>query len=115
MKNYTQSGRSMIEMLGVLAIEDFKNPFGGELILRTGATGTSFFVINPDDQNIPPEACADILSADWGNSSLFWGMNVTSSSNSTDYSYSGGTYPMDVSAAINACKGKNKYVSLFFR
>jgi len=156
---HTQSGRSIIEMLGVLAIvgvlsaggiagysmamqsyktnalmekinliamqtrklykgdytnakiqdlidagkiTDASNPFGGDIEVRYSGWGNTMFHVAAD--NIPAEACADLLLMDWGDSGVFEGVHMIGDSNLT-FRYSAGTWPVSASDAITACKG----------
>ena len=109
--NYAGISASMFTEMGKLKEEDFKNPFGGNLTIAPDDVDSGYFVIDTG-YNTPPNACSDIVLADWGAESVFAGVYVDWT---ISFSYSTNTYPASVASTASACKSGNRRMGWKFK
>ena len=92
-------------------IPDRKNPFGGEFV--DGGSGDPYrFDFYTYEANIPPEACVDIVTTDWGGPAMIYAITLGPTNGNEDGFFS---FPVDAADAINACKGGNKKMIFYFK
>jgi len=107
--DYTGMYNGLLTASGKFSDDVFDNPFGG-IINCYPSSDKNSLVINLGE-NIPVETCGEILQQNWGNDSIFWGINV----GGTLFRPRNGNYPVETSVAISTCKGAEKHVELIFK
>ncbi len=77
------------------------NAYGGAITLTTADNAHQFVITY---ENIPNDACVRMIMSDWGDSSSgFVGLSVGAGQQSVSFTTAGGTFPIDLGAAVGAC------------
>ena len=77
------------------------NAYGGAITLTTADSAHQFIITY---ENIPNDACVRMIMSDWGDSSSgFVGLSVGSGKKAASFTTAGGTFPIDLGAAVGAC------------
>ena len=107
--NYT--GLSCANLVSAGKLTDCNSPFGGVIDIVRGYNGETYFSIHTTN-NIPAEACVDLLSTYWGPDGVFLAITVSGYS---DFGHSLGNYPPAFSTIVSQCAGGNKKISWSFK
>ena len=77
------------------------NAYGGAITLTTADSAHQFVITY---ENIPNDACVRMIMSDWGDSSSgFVGLSVGGGKKAVSFTTAGGTFPIDLGAAVGAC------------
>ena len=110
--NYEGISGNTLVSAGKLKTEDLNSPFGGVLTVKQRAGDITYFEIHTT-YNIPAETCVDLITTDYGDLGVFYGMRV----NEQSYLFrlQTGTYPVPLATAISVCNGGNKHLIWYFK
>jgi len=107
--DYSGLNKDKMISSGKLSESDFKNPFGGNMLVVNSSNVGEFWV-KTGEYNLPLETCIDILTTDWGGQ--VHRFQVYNSSG--DIVGSSASSPVALDAATTACSGGDKMVQLRF-
>ena len=88
---------------GKLSADDFKNPFGDDMLVRRADWEENTTFLISIEGNLPADTCTDLLLMDWGNKGVFEGVRVISDAD-RNARYRSGTWPVSADTAIAWCK-----------
>ncbi len=92
-------------------ITDANNPFGGVFEISTSYGGS---VDIKTEHNIPTNACVKILTMNYGDSSMIYGIHIHYPGKTKKFQTNNGTWPVSRDTAINSCKNDNIQVKWIF-
>ncbi len=108
--DYTPLRPNSLTAAGV--IKDNNNPFGGTFYIY--GSGDRGFYITTIDATVPKDACVKILSADWGQTGVFWGVNTSDDPNMA-LAWERGNCLSTLPGAILKCNSENNDIKLWFK
>jgi type II secretory pathway pseudopilin PulG len=110
----TDGGIDNLKDLGL--VQDITDPFGGNLSVEvsTGSDKARFGVTSK--AHLPEEACVDLTLTNWGDCGVFFRIVMQNSSNAiTRFNCGEAAYPPTIPAAITACAGGTKEMTIWFK